>query len=332
MASIREREHRRSAGQQRPWPAANRQEGRLGVLPQPQVQRYSAASGLRDIMIAEKEIVLTYLLQLLSERGLLDRFAFKGGTCLRKMVIGSQGRFSTDLDFTAIEEHDHESVILDMMEAFEQPFHGIQFDISDGSYYDTQDGLSWGINPRYIHSWNTSGESEIKLQISRRETPTLATERRPQCEQSYFQRLPFAPAQITCLAFPEIIAEKIRACYQRNKARDIYDLGLFATRPLDHPLVRRLVVLKLWQARDAFDPDRLIRKFEEGKAFDWDDLNQLVRRATPLDREKITAECVRGYRFLADLTEAERVLANDPYQRERVLWQTLLADITPPSR
>ena len=78
------------------------------MLTQPQVQRYSAESGLRDIMIAEKEVVLTFLLQLLSERGILDRLAFKGGTCLRKMFIGSQGRFSTDLDFTGIEEHDHE--------------------------------------------------------------------------------------------------------------------------------------------------------------------------------------------------------------------------------
>ena len=38
------------------------------MLTQPQVQRYSAQSGLRDIMIAEKEIILTYVLQLLSER------------------------------------------------------------------------------------------------------------------------------------------------------------------------------------------------------------------------------------------------------------------------
>src|SRR6267143_2324924 len=75
-----------------------------------------------------------------------------------------------------------------------------------------------------------------------------------------FELLPFAPAEIDCLALPEIVAEKIRACYQRNKARDIYDLGIYATRPLDQPLVRRLVVLKLWQARDTFVPERLIRK------------------------------------------------------------------------
>src|ERR1700758_5072190 len=101
------------------------------MLTQAQVQRYSTESGLRDIMIAEKEVVLTFLLQLLSDRGILDRLAFKGGTCLRKMFLGGQGRFSTDLDFTGIEEHDHEDVILAMMDAFEQPFHGIQFGIPD---------------------------------------------------------------------------------------------------------------------------------------------------------------------------------------------------------
>jgi hypothetical protein len=210
-----------------------------------------------------------------------------------------------------------------MMAAFEQPFHGIRFTIPDDSYYETQDGLSWGVNPTYSHEWNASGDSAVRLQVSRRETPTLPTERRQQFEQSYVRQLPFPPAEIACLALSEIIAEKIRACYQRNKARDIYDLGVFATRPLDQPLVRRLVVLKLWQACDSFDPDRLMRKFEDGRAFDWDDLNQLVRRTVVVDREKITADCIRGFRFLADLTEEERQLANDAHQRERTLWQRL---------
>jgi predicted nucleotidyltransferase component of viral defense system len=286
------------------------------MLTQPQVQRYSNESGLRDIMIAEKEVVLTFLLQLLSERGILNRLAFKGGTCLRKMFLGTQGRFSTDLDFTGVEEHDHEEVILAMMEAFEQPFHGIQLAIPDEGYYETQDGLSWGINPTYAHEWNASGVSEIKLQISRRETPTLPTEQRAQVFQSYFRFLPFAPADIVCLALPEMLAEKIRACYQRNKARDIYDLGMFATRPLNQPLIRRLVVLKLWQARDSFDPARLMQKFQDGREFDWDDLAQLVRRTVVIDRERITADCVRGFGFLAELTEQERIVANDRYQRE----------------
>ena len=293
------------------------------MLTQPQVQRYSNESGLRDMMIAEKEVVLTFLLQLLSERGILNRLAFKGGTCLRKMYIGSQGRFSTDLDFTGTEEHDHEDVILEMMEAFQQPFLGIQFTIPDGSYYETQDGLSWGVNPTYSHDWNASGVSEIKLQISRRETPTLPTVRLPQIEQSYFKLLRFVPSEIICLALPEILAEKIRACYQRNKARDIYDLGVFATRPLDQALIRRLVVLKLWQARDTFDPARLIQKFQDGVGFDWEDLRQLLNRAAVIDRETITAGCVKGFGFLADLTDDERTLASDKYQREQAVAERL---------
>jgi predicted nucleotidyltransferase component of viral defense system len=296
------------------------------MLTQPQVQRYSNESGLRDIMIAEKEVILTFLLQLLSERGILDRLAFKGGTCLRKMFLGTQGRFSTDLDFTGIEDHDHEEVVLDIMAAFEQPYYGIQFAIPDEGYYETQDGMSWGANPTYSHDWN-QGESEIKLQISRRETPTLPTERRTQIFQNYFRFLPFAPGDIVCLALPEIVAEKIRACYQRNKARDIYDLAMFAARPLNQALIRRLVVLKLWQARDTFDPALLMQKFEDGRDFDWEDLRQLLNRAVVIDREKITADCVKGYGFLAELTEHERVVANDRHQREQVTVERLRVEL-----
>jgi predicted nucleotidyltransferase component of viral defense system len=297
------------------------------MLTQAQVQRYSMESGLRDIMIAEKEVVLTFLLQLLSERGILDRLAFKGGTCLRKMFIGRHGRLSTDLDFTGIGEHDHEDLILDMMVAFEQPFNGIQFAIADNEYYETQDGLSWGVNPTYAHEWNASGASEVRIQVSRRETPTLPTERLAQIEQSYFKLLPFVPTEITCLALPEILAEKIRACYQRSKARDIHDLGTFARRPLDQPLIRRLVVLKLWQAGDTFDPARLMQKFTDGQDFDWDDLRQLLNRAVVIDKERICADCVRGFGFLAELTDDERLLACDQHQREQAAAERVRATL-----
>jgi predicted nucleotidyltransferase component of viral defense system len=293
------------------------------MLTRPQVQRYAIESGLRDIMIAEKEVVLTYMLQLLAERGLLDRLAFKGGTCIRKMIVGSQGRFSTDLDFTALTAHDHEDVILAMMDAFETPYHGLRFTIPDGSYYETQDGLSWGVNPTYGHDWNQAGLSEIKLQVSRRETPTIPADARAQCEQSYFKLLPFAPRAVTCLAVPEILAEKIRACYQRNKARDMYDLGMFATKPHNRTLVRRLAVLKLWQARDSFDPEQLLVKFSDSKAYDWEDLGQLVRRTHPVDPTRIVADCVRGYQFLTELSEDERQLAADRHQHEVGLWDRL---------
>ena len=102
---------------------------------------------------------------------------------------------------------------------------------------------------------------------------------------------------------------------------------MYATRPLDYPLIRRLVVLKLWQAGDTFDPARLMRKFDEGREFDWDDLRDLVRRDARIDRERICADCASGFRFLADLSSKEQVLANDPYHREQALWEGLRREL-----
>ena len=139
-------------------------------------------------MIAENEIVLTCLLQLMAERGIPDKLVFKGGACLRKMFIGSAGRFSTDLDLSRVEERDHEDVVLAMMEAFEQPFHGIQFGVPDDSCYETRDGLSWGVNPVYAHDWNPGGQSEIRLQISRRRSTGPGTRLCPGIRLAHIKR------------------------------------------------------------------------------------------------------------------------------------------------
>ena len=64
------------------------------------VDLYARNSGLRDKLVAERDVVLTYALRTLIDEGVMDHLAFKGGTCLRKIVFGSSGRFSEDLDFS----------------------------------------------------------------------------------------------------------------------------------------------------------------------------------------------------------------------------------------
>jgi hypothetical protein len=66
---VREYFARGVARQRRAWPTQSRQQGKLGILTQLQVERYSNESGLRDIMIVEKGVVLIHLLKLLSDRG-----------------------------------------------------------------------------------------------------------------------------------------------------------------------------------------------------------------------------------------------------------------------
>lgn len=123
-----------------------------------------------------------------------------------------------------------------------------------------------------------------------------------------------------CLPLPSITSGRLRATRSSNcwtAARDVYDVGMFATRTLDHAQIRRPIVLKFWQARDVFDPARSIRHFDDARHFNWDDLRDLLRRNIVLDRERITPDCVSGFGFLVDLTEDERLLANDRYQREQ---------------
>ena len=98
-------------------------------------------------------------------------------------------------------------------------------------------------------------------------------------------------------------------------------------KPLDQALIRRLLVLKLWRGCDAFARACLMKKFEYGRDFDRDDLHKLLNRTAVIDRQRITADCVRGFGFLAELTVDEQTLANDRHQWERTLAEQLRAGL-----
>jgi hypothetical protein len=42
-----------------------------------------------------------------------------------------------------------------------------------------------------------------------------------------------------------------------------------------------------------------MEKFQDGRDFDWNDLGQLLRRTIVVDRDRIMADCVKGFGFLA---------------------------------
>lgn len=284
------------------------------MLDQQAVRRFAHESGVRDLQVVEKEIVLTHFLQMLSERGFLRQLAFKGGTCIRKTWLGTDGRFSTDIDFTSlVVQRQAEELILELADISAEPYEGIRFEVElgDGGWYEAGDAVSWAAEPRYVHDW---ARGTIKLQVSNREVPTLAVEERAQRDQSYFRRLAFVPAALQCLAIEEILAEKIRATYQREKPRDVWDLHQFAARPLPQALIRKLVVLKIWQSRDTFVPDRWFEKLADAGAWDWHDLRTLVRGGVP-DPAVMLRRCRERFAFLGELEGDEAMLAADGFQR-----------------
>jgi nucleotidyltransferase AbiEii toxin of type IV toxin-antitoxin system len=124
----------------------------------------AARSGARDIGNVEIDVILTYLLQLLFDKGITEHLAFKGGTMLRKMVFGPRGRLSTDLDFTHRTDIHIDDLMLLMLDVLAQPYHGISFRFDkDKDWYLTDDGCA--ANPACFHDGNPKGV-KIKLQVS----------------------------------------------------------------------------------------------------------------------------------------------------------------------
>ena len=156
-----------------------------------QLRQTAARSGARDITNVEIDVILTHLLQLLNEHGLMEHLAFKGGTMLRKMVFGPRGRLSTDLDFTCRTNIHVDDLMLMLLESLGRPYHGIDFRFDkDKDWYLTADGCA--ANPVCLHADNERG-IKVKLQVSTRERPILPVMPSPQVSQHYFRTVDVSP-------------------------------------------------------------------------------------------------------------------------------------------
>ena len=278
---------------------------------------YARNSGLRDKLVAERDVVLTYALRALLDAGVMDHLAFKGGTCLRKLVFGSSGRFSEDLDFTLDTGRAEDDVLTEIVELFNREHHGVTFIFNE--YYKTEDDTSFGGDVLYRHAWNEAGR--FRLQVSLRERPTLAAASRPMHRQAYFDYLEFDLFAVRALEPIEMIAEKVRAAFQRAKVRDLYDLHRLAFTPFDLELLRRLVVLKLWQVRDPFDPDAFFTKLRS-EVYDWDDIRRLVRSAERIEPGEILTTVEGRLAAFRELTDLEQQVIADA----RSGWNEPLAE------
>lgn len=286
------------------------------------VQWYASDTGV-DLDIAEREIALTYVLRIFADRGILTRLAFKGGTAIRKLHLGNQGRYSLDLDFTALGEIDPETLILDIVGSLHDQTHfGITFSIPPADYYAEPN--SCGAEVAYQHEWVTTGR--FGIQVSFRAQPLLAILPATLHIERYFQWLGIELPEVPVLDLHEIIGEKIRASAQRSRVRDLYDLYQLANLRFDRDIVRRIAVIKCWETNFAFDPAAYFEGISHGH-YDWADLRRLVKRGWEILPETIIRDVQNNYSFLGDLTTDEATLARDPYRRQQKIYRQLIKSL-----
>jgi uncharacterized protein len=195
------------------------------------VDLYASGRGV-ERQVAERDIVLTIVLKMMTEDGIINDLAFKGGTCIRKIYLGGIGRFSEDLDFTLI-GYD--------LEKFQDTFrnfintpnkYGLDLSVQDER---AKWGKSFACEIEYIHEWNASS---FKFEVSLREDPILDLKSGLIKDEVYFKYIGFEPFSVPCMCLEEVLSEKIRATYQRGTVRDFYDLYQFAHRSYDRDVVK----------------------------------------------------------------------------------------------
>lgn len=287
----------------------------------------------RDAAIVD--VAQDLLLRHLHQHGALGRLAFKGGTALRKLYAGTDGRFSLDLDFAVAKiTDDPDDVLTELIAEVD----GLA--ISPFRYHCVERRGKWAII--YEH---TLGGPAVTLQskLDLAPPPWLPPVQRgwqPLPIHSQYGDPPLP--EIWAVQLAENLAEKISRLNRDTPARDLYDLRWAATNssaagPLDEALIRRLAVLKIWVDANGlhggghhwppghegppFDPSRWLRD-RSTREFDTEDMGALSPSApTAAD---LSATLRSRYRFLADIDPDEQVLARVD-ERDRPLALNLLA-------
>jgi predicted nucleotidyltransferase component of viral defense system len=286
------------------------------MLDKKYVVLYARSSGVSEIT-AERDIVLTYVLHLLSDN-ILQQLAFKGGTCLKKMYLGKTGRFSMDLDFTTagIELGDLRNKVKRLLHG--KSTFGLDFRILD----ENIGSESYLAVVEYSHVWNSG--SQFELQVSYREKPALPLSKLPLCDELYLKFCEFQNFSVNCMHKEELLAEKIRAAFQRIRSRDLYDLYLFTKRHYNRDIVKKLAVIKCWNVREPFDPKVLLGKVAN-ENYDWDDLQRLVRKGSLPSLENLIKAVLEEYSYLKNLDKQLLEIVEDSkaHKEEKLVAETL---------
>jgi predicted nucleotidyltransferase component of viral defense system len=226
-----------------------------------------------------------------------------------------------DLDFTSLN-----ITLKELRNKLKQSLHnkshyGINFKIAD----ENVGSESYLAVVEYSHEWNPS--SRFELQVSYREKPIFPTEELPLRKEMYYKYLEFQSFPVKCLQKDELLAEKIRAAFQRIRSRDLYDLYLFSKRPYNKDIVKTLAVIKCWNARDPFKPKVLLNRVEKAD-YNWEDLQQLVRKDSLPPQKNIINRVLKDYAFLEDLNDPlQKIIEDSKAHHEEELVNAVLSNL-----
>lgn len=260
------------------------------------------------------DVTQDYALDFLAAEGAFELgIVLKGGTSLRKFRAGNAGRFSTDLDFAAPDVETGE-MLIDLIDGAE--WHDVHFRVT---------GRSTLRGRLEIDTPLGSPDIPARIEVSPRPL-WLPCSIAPAIDLPVHKGYEFTYPKIPVPALEEALAEKLAAWRRRKKIRDLYDLYWFGQGTLDEPLVRKILVLKIWHdvvddglGSAPFDPEEVVADIDVTR-LPPEDIGLLTQPVKP----KAWFAAVRTrYQFVTALDDLERELARcnpgDRWQVDRIV-------------
>ncbi|MEI6456126.1 MAG: nucleotidyl transferase AbiEii/AbiGii toxin family protein [bacterium] len=232
-------------------------------MKQSEITGFASRFGVANSTI-DKDWVLGHLLNAIfgvhESRGLL---VFKGGTCLRKCWFQDY-RFSEDLDFTLLDKRypitdDWIKPILKKAGELSVAKYHLE-SLTEQRWKDIPQGYLidikfWGADhhpnqkPLPPSRWQTHVHIDINYTEPLLEATAVKNIIHPYSDKELITN------QVVSYSLAELLAEKVRALQQRNRPRDIYDVGMLCRhfKDKDLGLLANLFIKKCRLKSLAFD-------------------------------------------------------------------------------
>lgn len=240
-----------------------------------------------DIQI-EQDLILHAIIQAIYfDPFLQKRLAFRGGTCLNKLVWNVPARYSEDLDFVQITTEKIGPTSDHIKKALNEIFN------EDGEW--ERRGDSFRLYYSFAPESNPNNNQRIKIEINTREHFALDGYKKKKITLDSLWKS--GEAIVTTFSPEELFATKVRALYQRHKGRDLFDLWMSKKIKLKYNKIVKLFLEYMKRSGKKVHRDLLVQNLEEkisSKSY-LDDVVPLITpdiKYDPIDAAKFVNESI----------------------------------------
>lgn len=188
------------------------------MIPQAYITNWRSKAPWRNENQVEQDMVIVRsLIEIFNDDLLQEQLAFRGGTALHKLFAQPAARYSEDIDLVQITA----GPIGDILDRLRQKL----------NFFEKINVESGTMNSRMVFRYNSEGQPSVrmrlKVEINCREHFTLFGHHSVPLKMTSDWYT--GETSINTFSLNELLATKLRALYQRNKGRDLFDLWYFLT-------------------------------------------------------------------------------------------------------